>query len=63
LRKVERNRDFMNSLRPMSLNSALVCLCGLLAALSAQAQSAQAQNAPAGQQPQQQQPQAPQQQQ
>ena len=47
----------MNSLRPISLNSALVCLCGLLAGLSAQAQSAQAQNAPAGQQPQQQQPQ------
>src|SRR5580658_8018204 len=42
----------MISLRPMSLNRALVCLCGLLAAASAPAQNAPA--APAGQTPQQQ---------
>jgi outer membrane protein insertion porin family len=52
---VERNRDFMISLRPLSLNSALVCLCGLLAAVPLAAQNTPA-AAPAGQPPQQQQP-------
>jgi outer membrane protein insertion porin family len=50
-------------LRPMSLNRALVCLCGLLAAALAPVQYAQAQNAPnapAGQAPQQQPPATPQ---
>lgn len=37
----------MISLRPMRLNSAFVCLCGLLAVVSARAQNPQ--NAPAGQ--------------
>jgi outer membrane protein insertion porin family len=50
----------MISLRPMSLNSALVCLCGLLAAVSAQSQNSPA--PAAGPLPQQQQtPAAPQQ--
>jgi outer membrane protein insertion porin family len=31
LRKVERNRIFMKSLRPLSLNSVRVCVCGLFA--------------------------------
>ncbi len=49
---VERNRVFMNSLRPLSLNSAVVCLCGLLTVVSARAQNAPAAPAqpPAGQQ-------------
>jgi len=49
---VERNRVFMNSLRPLSLNSAVVCLCGLMTVVSVRAQSAPAApaQAPAGQQ-------------
>jgi outer membrane protein insertion porin family len=43
---VERNRFFMNLLRPMRLNSAVVCLCGLIAAAPAKPQNA----APAPQQ-------------
>jgi outer membrane protein insertion porin family len=49
---VERNRVFMNSLRPLSLNSAVVCLCGLMTVVFARAQNAPAAPAqtPAGQQ-------------
>jgi outer membrane protein insertion porin family len=43
-RNVERKRVFMKSLRPLSLNSAFVCLYGLATVISLQAQ------APAGQQ-------------
>jgi outer membrane protein insertion porin family len=50
---VERNRVFMNSLRPLRLNSAVVCLSGLLAAVSVLAQNAQQ---PPPQQPPQQRP-------
>jgi outer membrane protein insertion porin family len=39
---MERNRVFMISLRPMRLNSAFVCLCGLLTVISARAQNPQA---------------------
>ncbi len=47
LRKVERNLVFMNSLRQFSLNSAVVCLCGLLTVVSVRAQNAPAPQTPA----------------
>src|SRR5947209_8416861 len=53
--QVERNQVFMTSLRPMCLNSALVCLYGLMAVLPAPAQ----QNRPASPPPVQQQTPAP----
>src|SRR6266699_3229094 len=46
---MERNRVFMTLLRPMRLNSVLVCLCGLMTVVLVRAQNPP--NPPAGQQP------------
>jgi outer membrane protein insertion porin family len=48
---MERKRVFMNSLRPLRLTSALVCLCGLMIVVPSPAQNQPAPAAPAGQQP------------
>src|ERR1700744_3325656 len=52
LRQVERKQVFMTLLRPMRLNSAFVCLYGLIAVMPALSQNAPAPQPAGGQQAQ-----------